>query len=456
MRLLSTCVDERLKKGGELFFHRILERKTVKPRVLSDTMAEKKRFERWLRHKEVTMKRIIETEQRRVQTLVTGRHVLAIQDTTEINDAWNAGRHSGLGTVGNGKDAGFFMHPMLVIDALTGAGIGYAEAHLWNRTKGADKHYEKLPIEEKESYRWITTAEKSKATLSSAACVTFIGDRENDIYEYLDRIPDANTHVIVRVRCDRKLLHESTLLYGYLDQLPASGELTIKVAGDARQNRKKRKARLALKYHAVTLARPGNCSDRFASSSITLSVVEAKEIDYPEHEEPIHWRLYTTHQITTQEEAVQLITWYCMRWLIEQVFRTLKSQGLGLEETPTESAQALMKLSLLALSAAIQIIQLVYARDGTTTQQTALLFTPEEQRFLTVLASKTAGKTEKQKNPYPQENLAWATWIIARLGGWKGDTSSEGWPGPIVVARGIRRFYDMLHGWKLYKDMSAG
>lgn len=103
-----------------------------------------------------------------------GHHVLGIQDTTEINYEWNAGRHCGLGTVGNGKDAGFFMHPMLVIDAETGAGIGYATAHLWNRTKSADENYRKLPIEEKESYRWIATAEKSKAILSSATCVTFI------------------------------------------------------------------------------------------------------------------------------------------------------------------------------------------------------------------------------------------------------------------------------------------
>ncbi len=403
----------------------------------------------------MTMKRIIETEQHRVQELVTGHHVLGIQDTTEINYEWNARRHSGLGTVGNGKDAGFFMHPMLVIDAETGAGIGYAAAHLWNRTKSADENYRKLPIEEKESYRWITTAEKSKAILSSAACVTFIGDRENDIYEYIDRIPNANTHFIVRARCDRKLLNESTLLYEYLDHLPACGELMAEVAGDVRKKRKNRKARLAVKYSEISIACPEKCSDQSASPSVRLYVVEAKEISCPANEKPIHWRLYTTHIITSYEEAVQIILWYRMRWLIEQVFRTLKSQGLGLEDTPIESAEALMKLSLLALSAAIQIIQLVYAREGTTTQQTALLFTKEERRFLKLLLSKTEGKTEKQKNPYSRENLAWATWIIARLGGWMGYAKSEGLPGPIVVARGLQRFYDMFHGWKLYKDMST-
>ena len=455
MRLLSTYVDERLKQGGELFFNRILERKTLQLRKLSDNIAEKKRFERWIRHKEVSMKRIIETEQHRVQELVKGHHVLGIQDTTEINYEWNAGRHSGLGTVGNGKDAGFFMHPMLVIDAGTGAGIGYATAHLWNRTKSADENYRKLPIEEKESYRWITTAEKSKAILSSARCVTFMGDRENDIYEYIDRIPNDKTHFIVRVRCDRKLLNESTLLYEYLDHLPSCGELMVEVVGDVRKKRKKRTAQLAVKYSVISIARPEKCSDQSASRSVKLYVVEAKEINCPVNEKPIHWRLYTTHLITSYEEAVQIILWYRMRWLIEQIFRTLKSQGLGLEDTPIESAEALMKLSLLALSAAIQIIQLVYAREGTTTQQTELLFTKEERRFLKLLLLKTEGKTEKQKNPYPRENLAWATWIIARLGGWMGYAKSEGLPGPIVVARGLQRFYDMFHGWKLYKDMST-
>lgn len=48
--------------------------------------------------------------------MVKNRHILGIQDTTEINYQANDGRAHGLGIVGNRKDIGFFMHPMLALD----------------------------------------------------------------------------------------------------------------------------------------------------------------------------------------------------------------------------------------------------------------------------------------------------------------------------------------------------
>ena len=200
MRMLSPFVDLRLKKNGELFFRRMIERKTVIIKRLVNGVAEKKRFERWIRHEDVTPARLINTEKSRLSDSVEGRHILGIQDTTEINYQNHDGRAHGLGTVGNGKDIGFFMHPMLALDASTGGVIGCAEIEMWNRTKKAADNYPELPIEEKESYRWIETAAGARKTLLKADCVTFIGDRENDIYEFLDRIPNQNTHVISRWR----------------------------------------------------------------------------------------------------------------------------------------------------------------------------------------------------------------------------------------------------------------
>jgi hypothetical protein len=62
------------------------------------------------------------------------------------------------------------------------------------------------------------------------------------------------------------------------------------------------------------------------------------------------------------------------------------------------------------------------------------------------------GKTEKQKNPYPRNNLAWAAWIIARLGGWKGYASQRP-PGVIIFHDGWMRFHDILDGWRIAKDV---
>src|SRR6478752_4433148 len=109
-----------------------------------------------------------------------------------------------------------------------------------NQTKKADEHYEKLPIEEKESYRWITTAMKAREVLSDAACVTYIGDRESDIYEYLDRIPNQNTHLIARVCRDRIIKNSSyKKLYEHLEHAEEVGRIRIELPRDIRKNREK-------------------------------------------------------------------------------------------------------------------------------------------------------------------------------------------------------------------------
>jgi hypothetical protein len=434
----------------------MVERVTVCIKELSDNSAEKKRFERLLRHPEVTPNRIIHTEQARVSTLVSGRHVLAIQDTTENNYQSKAGRVKGLGTVGNGTDCGFFLHPLIVLDGNTGGAIGCAEVTIWNRTKEADKNYQQLPIEEKESYRWISTAVSGARVLSAAASVTFISDRESDIYEYMDRIPQKNTHIITRTRCDRLITHgEYKTLYDYLDNTEEAGRISVAIRGDERIGRQKREALLGIKYGEIEIKRPKNCTDTSASKSIKLWVVEAKEIECPAGQEPIHWRLYTSHPVDSFEQAQQIIIWYQMRWNIEQVFRTTKSKGFDIEQSQVEEGESLMKLSLFALFAALKVTQLVTARGGTTELKTSDVFTPDEQVFLTGLLVRTQGKTIKQQNPYPRDNLAWASWIIARLGGWHCYTKSEGPPGPIILARGLKKFHEMFSGWNLHILMST-
>ena len=457
MRMLSPFVDLRLKKNGELFFKRMIERKTVIIKRLVNSVAEKKRFERWIRHKDVTPTRLIDTEKSRLRELVEGRHILGIQDTTEINYQAHNRRTHGLGTVGNGKDIGFFMHPMIALDANTGGVIGCAEIEIWNRTKKAADNYPELPIEEKESYRWIETAAGARKTLSRADCVTFIGDRENDIYEFLDRVPNQNTYVITRVCRDRVIKNSPhKKLYAHLDHTEESGRIKIDIPRDIRKGRKKREALLSIKHSLIEIVKPKKCMDKSAPKSIKMHVVEAKEIDCPSDQEPVHWRIFATHEVNNFDDAKQIILWYRMRWTIEQVFRTIKSQGLNIEESQIESGDDLMKLAVLALCAAIQIMQLISGRDGTTELKTNDTFTNDEQLFLTALLVKVEGKTQKQQNPYPKNNIAWAAWIIARLGGWHCYTKSEGPPGPIVMGRGLKRFHEMFDGWNLYRDLSTG
>jgi hypothetical protein len=61
------------------------ERQTVCLRKLGDNRAEKVKFRRFLMNDRVTVGRMVARLRARVAEVAAGRHVLAIQDTSEIN-----------------------------------------------------------------------------------------------------------------------------------------------------------------------------------------------------------------------------------------------------------------------------------------------------------------------------------------------------------------------------------
>lgn len=134
----------------------------------------------------------------------------------------------------------------------------------------------------------------------------------------------------------------------------------------ARPGRKRtaRKATIAVRYGPVCIRRPRSCSDRQASPEIELFAIEAREIDPPPGQKPILWQLLTTHRVDCVEKAVTVIGWYRRRWDTEQLFRTLKQQGLRLEHSVVENGEALEKLAAMALIAAATTMQLVAAHGG--------------------------------------------------------------------------------------------
>jgi hypothetical protein len=135
-------------------------------------------------------------------------------------------------------------------------------------------------------------------------------------------------------------------------------------------------------------------------------------------------------------------------YTIEELFRTLKKQGLNVESSQLESGKGLRKLLLMSLHAALIIMQLVGDRDGEAGESAGLVFNEEETECLKEVGKNYEGKTEKQKNPFEEGSLAWAAWIIGRLGGWKGYRKA-GPAGPITMKRGLERFSILFKGWLL-------
>lgn len=425
----------------------------VSLRQLGEDRAGEVRFGRFLANPRVTVKELVEGACEGIGTRSAGRHVLAIQDTSEVNYQKHAGRAKGLGTVGNGSDLGFFIHPLLVVDADEGACLGLAHLNLWQRTKGKDPKYRSLPIEEKESWRWINTFQIGKKRLPEAAKITVVADREADIYELLDRIPDERTHLLIRANHDRALVttYGKTLFDWIVDQ-PVQGSYLIDLP--ATDKRSAHKALMHVRFGAVNIKKPLHCSDKTASPQVSLNVIEVVEdaSTVVGKEEPIHWRLLTTHAVTAFAEARQCIDWYCMRWSIEQTFRTIKRQGLNLESSLIEHGTRLEKLAVMAMSAAVNVMQLTLAREGKTLRPATDVFTTDEIEVLHHIQPTLEGKTEKQKNPHVLDTLAWAAWMIARLGGWKG-YASERKPGPITMLRGLQAFSSIRQGWDLARGI---
>ena len=145
-------------------------------------------FGRFLANRKVTVDRLIEGWSDRTAAAVKGRHVLALQDTSEINFRTTPKRRRGLGEIGKGSGRGVLLHAMLALDAKTAGCLGLVGGRIWTRRGRVKVAHQKRRTENKESYRWITTAEQGKAVLAAAAQVTVIADRESVSARYVSRL----------------------------------------------------------------------------------------------------------------------------------------------------------------------------------------------------------------------------------------------------------------------------
>ena len=404
-------------------------------------------FGRFLANPKVTIDRLIEGWSDRTAAAVKGRHVLAIHDTSEFNFRTTPKRRRGLGEIGKGSGRGLLLHAMLALDAKTAGCLGLVGGRIWTRRGGRIKiAHQKRRTENKESHRWIATAEQGKAVLAAAAQVTVIADRESDIFAQWAKMPEPDFHLITRSMHDRRLATGEGL-YAAAERFAFTAERLVALP-EREHKRKARPAWLSLRFGKVELARPRNTRDRNLPKSVSLTLVEVIERDCPTGTEAVHWRLLTTHEVTDAATAWQIVDWYKMRWTIEQFWRLLKLQGLRLEDSQIETAERLIKLTAIAAKAAVTTMQLVQARTAPNSEPATLAFSQSEIAVLDKLNADVEGTTKLQKNPHRNASLKWASWIIAKLGGWDGYPSSKP-PGPITFKHGLEEFHAMVAGWSL-------
>jgi DDE family transposase len=404
------------------------------------------RFTRFLRNHAVTAGEMVCHAATGTAARVAGRDIVVIQDTSELTLGGGRARENGYGPVGKGGAlGGLLLHAALVLEIGSNALLGLVEAKVWNRDDGRATPRRSRATRDKESQRWLDVAARANDALAAAKSITVVSDRESDIYEHFARRP-ANAHLIVRACQNRKIEsdEEGLLLFTFIDGLPEAGRIRMKIP--AAPGRKERIAELAIRFSPVELRKPLHGAARDLSATIGLMLIDVREVSTPEDGKPVHWRLLTTHGVTSLGEAHRIVDLYRMRWSIEEFFRLLKTAGFDIEEADIGDPQAMIKFVTAVAIAAVTVMQLVKARDGTTDQKLTDAFEPDDQPILEAVSTRLEGATAPQRNPHPKGSLAFAAWVIARLGGW---TGYYGKPGPKVMRRGLDDFQRIKYGTNL-------
>lgn len=434
--------DIRVSERADWLIDRVASTGSVVVRQLGETRAGEMAVHRFLSSGYVSVERLVETVSVRTAEGCAGRHILAVQDTTEINFAGRSGKRRGFGPAGDGETPGFFIHPVIAVDVDSEAVVGLIDAAIWTRSTAPKAARRSRRVAEKESARWLSGCAAASGTLEEAARVTMVADRESDIYALFARRPEG-LELIVRAAQNRALADSGRLFEAVAGDTPLStGEVRVAPRGPGDKGRL---ATVEVRARRVRIARPVNGRIEDLPPEMEITLVEAREIAAPAGKTPLLWRLLTTHTVHDAAQAEDVVQLYRLRWRIEQTFRALKSDGLALEDSQLVDAERLFNLAAVALIAAIRTIQLVDARHGGPRPAADVIdeaFAPA----LEALSRKLEGATQRQKNPHPPQSLAFVAWIAARLGGWNCYYKP---PGPKTMRNGWNRLTAIIEGYEL-------
>jgi hypothetical protein len=313
---------------------------------------------RLLDNEKFTAKAVLDISQQEtvVRIIESGvKTVLVPQDTTAI-DYSGLENTTGLGNIGQNKNSrGLMMHSAIAVGE-DGQVFGLLSEKIWSRppeTRGKNHCRKSLPIEEKESYKWLEAMDDVKTATEELDGVQVIHlcDREGDMYELFAKAANEGQTFLCR-RVQNRIVQDENgeldFLDEFIEKMPVSDTLDISVPRDSHTDRKARIAKLEIKFGKIIVNRPTKLpkADNLPEF-LEVHVISAEEIDPPEDvKEPISWQLITNIKVQTIAAAVLCISWYTKRWKIETFHFTLKS-GCAIEKLQEREASSLVKLIAL-------------------------------------------------------------------------------------------------------------
>jgi len=429
---------------------------------------ERTNFENVLQpHHEATRRRMAEREV-----------VLLVQDTSELDLTRPADQVVGAGPLDDGPRRGVFLHPLVAFTP-DGTPLGVVQATTWARDDAPppakserEQRRKHTPIEQKESHRWVETLRQAREEAQRAPQTQFvcIADSEADIYELLAeaQVERHRPDFIVRACQDRALLDDGNSpdnagLFDDAGNLLRDQLLThevlfthtiavrgrqAKVACETRGRRQPRKSRTAeVEVRAATLTlRPPWRHDR-KLPPVTVNVVLVREIDPPADDVPVEWILLTSLPIDDAQAVRTVIQYYCVRWMIEVFFRTLKS-GCRVEARRFEHLDRF--LPCLAVYLIVTWRTLFVCRLGREFPDISCeaVFEPSEWKAVYHVVH----QHPPPPTPPPLQEMIR---LVAQLGGYV-NRPRRAEPGPQTVWLGLARTHDMALCWDTFGPGARG
>jgi hypothetical protein len=440
VRLKDKRLNQRCQKVAEA-----LEQQSTEPiNQACEDWADTKAAYRFFDNPKVTPDQILSPHyQRTVKRMKSYPLVLAVQDTSFLNYTHHP-QTEGLGEIGTKaqNQRGFGMHSTLAVTP-EGLPLGLLTQQFFQRPIGAASRTasenQKLPIEEKESYRWIEAFEQVIALTPEEVQVVTVCDREADIYEMFVAAKEEEAGLLVRANTDRRLDEEAKYLWAKVESQSEAGTFTVDIVGN--DKRKARQATVSVRFCTVKL-RPTWRPQKKKLPPVTLTAVLVREDDPPaDIKEPIEWMLLTNTTVKNFRQATQVIAWYCCRWQIEVFHKVIKS-GCRVEDCRLQTAGRLQNYIALMSVVAWRLQWLTYINRTNPQASCTAVLTTIEWQALYMRIHKTSVLPNSPPSTY--QAIRW----IAQLGGFLG-RKSDGEPGIVAVWRGWQRLQDFAATWKL-------
>jgi hypothetical protein len=407
--------------------------------------AKAKAAYRFLEHPDMTLDKVLKPHyEATLERLQGEKIILVVQDTTSLNYTTHPAT-ANLGSISYHQNhtLGLILHDTLAFNP-AGLPLGLVDVQCWARDEkalGQRKHRNLVPIEQKESRKWLAsfrkTAEFQKRCPGST--LVSLSDREADIYELFElaakEAAAGGPALVVRAKHDRLLGEGQGHLWEKVSGQTVSGIQEVKIP--RRGDRPARTAKLEVRFAQVVLKPPEEKRGR----DLTIWAVLGRETDTPAGLEPVEWMLLTTMQVSAFEQAVEKLRWYTVRWSIEVYHRTLKS-GCKIEERQLGTADRIETCLAIDMVVAWRIVHLTKLGRDTPDVPCTVYFEEAEWKAL------TAYVTRNPVSPEHPPTLHEATCMVATLGGFLG-RKGDGEPGAESLWIGLQHLDDITEMWKI-------